>query len=299
MGIRAHLGSMTGRVPKTISILHDTYGSWRADRTIRLGAGLAYYGLFSLASVLTLSLGIVRVLGQRQEVEAYLRERLLDIFGEIGVEASEMLADKLAGSTGTQLGLIGLGSLLVTGSLFFVALEDALNQIWGMPVRVGIRSSIRRRLVAFLVLFGAALTLVASFAVQTSSSLIEALVPGEALGVSALASFVASVLSWLVLAGAVVLVFRFLPSADIPWRPAVISGVAASALLVVGTALIGMYLRRFGASSLSGAASSLLAVLVWIYYEAQILLAGAQLCKVLSRMRPAAVAGPDGQPLVR
>jgi membrane protein len=299
MGIRARLGAMTGRGPRTIGILHETYGSWRADRTIRLGAGLAYYGLFSLASVLTLSLGIVRVLGQRNDIEAYLGDRLGEIFGEIGVEASELLAGKLAGSTGTQLGLIGLGSLLVTGSLFFLALEDALNQIWGMPVRLGIRSSIRRRLVAFLVLFGAALTLVASFAVQTSSSLIEALVPGEVIGVSAVASLIASLLSWLVLAGAVILLFRFLPSADIPWRPAVISGVAASALLIVGTALIGMYLRRFGASSLSGAASSLLAVLVWIYYEAQILLAGAQLSKVLTRRRLATIAGPEGQLPVR
>ncbi len=286
---------MTGSGPTAVSVLFDTYASWRADRTIRLGAGLAYYGLFSLASVLTLTLGIVRVLGRRSDIDAYLSVRFEEMFGELGVEVSGLFAEKLSGSTGTQLGLIGFGSLLVTGSLFFIALEDALNQIWGMPVRVGIRSSVRRRLVAFLVLFGAALSLVVSFVIQTASSLIEALVPGEVIGVSALASFVASVLSWLVLAGAVVLLFRFLPSADVPWRPAAISGVVVSALLIVGTALIGRYLRRFGASSLSGAASSLLAILVWIYYEAQILLAGAQLCKVLTRMRPTAIAGPDGE----
>ena len=288
MSIAGRLRSITSLGPVAVRVVVDTYGSWRADRTIRLGAGLAYYGLFSLASVLTLSLGIVRLLGRRNDVDSYLAQRFEEIFGEIGAELSGMLAEQLSGGTGAQLGLIGLGSLLVTGSLFFLALEDALNQIWGMPVRVGIRSSIRRRLVAFLVLFGAALTLVVSLAVQTSSSLIEALLPGEALGVSALVSFVASSLSWLVLAGAVVLLFRFLPSADIPWRPAITSGVATSALLIVGTALIGAYLRRFGATSLSGAASSLLAVLFWIYYEAQILLAGAQLLKVLTERHPAA-----------
>ncbi|MDH4171876.1 MAG: YihY/virulence factor BrkB family protein [Acidimicrobiia bacterium] len=263
----------------------DTYGSWRGDRTIRLGAGLAYYGLFSLASVLTLSLGIVRVLGRRSEIELYLSERFENAFGQIGVEAAELITKQLDGTAGAQLGLIGLGSLLVTGSLFFLALEDALNQIWGVPVRLGFRSTIRRRLVAFLVLLLAALTLVASLAVQTVTSLFQALVPGSVVGFSALWSLVASLLSWSILAGALVLLFRFLPSAGIPWRPAIISGVVSAALLVVGTALVGHYLRTFGASSLSGAASSLLAVLVWIFYEAQILLAGAQLSKTLTGPR--------------
>jgi membrane protein len=289
MDIRARLESTTGRGPTAVRVVLDTYSSWRNDRTIRLGASLAYYGLFSLASVLTLSLGMIRLLGRRSRLDAYLAESLQGIFGADSVDVSTSIIDKLDRSAGTQLGLIGLGSLLVTGSLFFLALEDALNQIWGMPVRRGIRSSIRRRLVSFLVLLAAALTLVASATVQAMTSLFDWLVPGDVIDGTLLGSFITNVLSWCVLAGAVVLLFRFLPSAAVPWRPAIISGVATSALLIVGTALIGSYLRRFGASSLGGAASSVLAVLVWIYYEAQILLAGAQLSKVLAR-RPALLA---------
>lgn len=283
MALGSRPGSVTDR--RWIRIVLDTYGSWRNDRTIRLGAGLAYYGLFSLASVLTLSLGIIRLLGQRSEVEGYLSERFEDAFGDIGVEAAELITEQLDGSAGAQLGLIGLGSLLVTGSLFFLALEDALNQIWGVPVRSGIRSTIRRRLVAFLVLFAAALTLVASLTVQTVTSLLESFVPNSVVGFSAVSTLVTSLLSWSLLAGAVVLLFRFLPSAEVPWRPAIVSGVASAALLVIGTALVGRYLRTFGGSSLSGAASSVLAVLVWIFFEAQILLAGAQLSKVLTTSR--------------
>jgi membrane protein len=89
-----------------------------------------------------------------------------------------------------------------------------------------------------------------------------------------------------------VLLFRFLPPARVRWRPAIICGVATGALLVVGTALISWYLRSFGASSLTGAAAAVLGVLVWIYYEAQILLAGAQMCKILSATAPPA-ASPE------
>jgi membrane protein len=276
---------------RAIRALLETYGAWRDDRTIRLGAGLAYYGLFSLASVLTLSLGMVRVVTRRSETQAYLAERFEDAFGDIGVEVAQFIAEQLDGSGGVQLGLIGLGSLLVTGSLFFIALDDAFKQIWKVPVRTGIWSSVRRRAVGLLVLFAAALTLVASLVVYTVSGLLEAIVPGSLPGFSAVAELFASTLSWLVLAIALVMLFRFLPPARVGWRPAIICGVATGALLVVGTAMISWYLRTFGASSLTGAASAVLGVLVWIYYEAQILLAGAQMCKILSATAPV-----DGSP---
>ena len=277
---------------RAVRVLLATYGAWRDDRTIRLGAGLAYYGLFSLASVLTLSLGMVRVVTRRSETQAYLAERFEDAFGDIGAEVARFVAEQLDGSGGVQLGLIGLGSLLVTGSLFFIALDDAFKQIWNVPVRTGIWSTVRRRAVGLLVLFAAALTLVASLVVYTVSGLLEALVPGSLPRLSVIAELFASTLSWLVLAVALVLLFRFLPPARVRWRPAIICGVATGALLVVGTALISWYLRSFGASSLTGAAAAVLGVLVWIYYEAQILLAGAQMCKILSATAPPA-ASPE------
>ncbi len=281
MAVADRLRPTGERARLVLRIVMRTYDSWRKDRTIRLGAGLAYYGLFSLASVLTLSFGMLQFVTKRSDTEAWLTERFEELLGDSGVDLASMLAERLDGAVGTQLGLIGLGSLIVTGSLFFVALEDALNQIWGMPVRPGIRASIRRRLVAFVVLIATAATLIVSLTVQAVTSLLTAIVPGSAADSIAFNSLIASSLSWLLLAGAVCLLLRFLPSADVAWRAAMISGGVTSALLIVGTALIGWYLRTFAVSSVSGAASAVIAVLVWIYYEAQILLAGAQLSKVL------------------
>jgi membrane protein len=266
-----------------VDVLVSTYEEWRSDRTIRLGAGLAYYGLFSLSSVLAVALGAFRIIGRQASVEEAFTERFVELFGVSSEPSVGELFERLDGSTGTQLGLIGLGSLLVTGSLFFLALEDALHQIWGVPVRSGIRSSLQRRLVSLIVLLGAATTLVLSFTIQAATSLLERILPSLTGGTNALAALLTSVLSWSLLAAAITLLFHFLPSTDVPWRPAAIAAVITCGFLVVGTAVIGWYLRTIGASSLGGVASTPIAVLLWIYYEAQILLAGAQLNKVLVR----------------
>lgn len=270
-------------------VLLETYHAWRDGRTIRLGAALAFYGLFSLASVVAVTLWLVRVLFRSSDIEEFLTERLGEAFGEIGAQIGVSLSEGIE-TGGSGLGLVGIVSLLVTGSLFFVALEDALNQIWGEPVKAGLWWTVRRRLVALVVLLAAAATIVASVAVQAVTTVLERFVPGFLPGLSGLAALLASVATWTVLLLAIVLLFRFLPAARVGWREAIVAGVLTSALLVLGTAAIGWYLRTFGATSVTGAASAVFAVLLWIFYEAQILLAGAQLCAVLNRP-PAPPAG--------
>lgn len=266
-----------------------TYVAWRDDRTMRLGAGLAYYGLFSLASVLAVALGLLRVIGQSEAVEAVLVERATALAGPDAADAVASFLVELDGSAGTQLGLIGLASLLVTGSVFFLALEDALNQIWHVPVAAGIRSSLRRRLTSLVVLLASAATLVIALGAQSATAFLGALLPGAVGESTALGSLLTSVLGTAVLAAALSLLFRFLPAIDPGRRAAVSSAVPTAVVLVVGTALVGWYLRTIGAGSLGGVASVPLAVLFWIYAEAQILLVGAQLSKVLAR-RPAGAA---------
>lgn len=274
-----------------------TYAAWRDDRTIRLGAGLAYYGLFSLTSVLAVAFGLFRILGRSAAVGEALVERFEDLLGPEGAATATQLISQLDGAAGTQLGLIGLGSLLVTGSLFFLALEDALNQIWGVPVRHGIRTTVRRRLMSLLVLLGAVATLVAALAVQAVTAVFERLLPDATPMGDLLGTIMASGLGWAVLAGALALLFKYVPSIDEPWTPILVSAIVTSVFLVIGTSLIGWYLREFGASSIGGAVSTPIAVLLWIYYEAQILLAGAQLGKVLARtpVPRGEDAGDDGE----
>lgn len=268
-------------------IVERTYASWRNHRTIRLGAGLAYYGLFSLTSVVAVALGLLRIFGRSAAIEEALTARVVEAAGPSAATTVTSFFEQVDGDAGTSIGLIGVGSLLVTGSLFFLALEDAFHQIWDVPVRAGIRSSVRRRLISLAVLLGAATTIVVALAVQAAASLLERVLPGSAPGLQTISAVFASVMSWSVLVVALVLLFKYLPSVTVPWHPMIIAGLITSAFLVVGTSMIGWYLRTVGASSVGGVASTPIAILLWIYYEAQILLAGVQLSRVLAERRTA------------
>ncbi len=280
------------------SLLRDTYNSWREDRTIRLGAGLAYYGLFSLTSVIAMSIALIRLLGRSKLVEEAFADRLDEFVGEYD-EAADIIAsifDEFAGPSGTSIGLIGLGTLLVTGSLFFLALEDAVHQIFGVPVGAGLKYTVRRRAVSLLVLLGACLTIVLALAVQAASGLLELLVPDGTPASGVVSAVVASVLGWAVLVGALILLLRYLPSVEVRWRTALVAAATTGIFLVIGTSLIGWYLRTVGASSVGGAASTPIAVLLWIYYEAQILLAGVQLTHVMTERERVDDAGGTASP---
>ena len=282
----------SGIVTEVPAILTATYESWRDDRTMRLGAGIAYYGLFSLTSVVAVSIGLLRVVGRSETVEVAMTEQLQGLFGAEAAASVQAVFERVDGTAGSVVGLFGLGSLLVTGSLLFLALEDAMHQIWGVPVRVGLRSSMRRRLISLVVLMGASVTLVLSFAVQAAATLFEKVLPGSAPSLEAIGALMTNAVTWSLLAGAVALLFKYLPSVEVSWRIAILAAIVTAVFLVIGTALIGWYLRTVGANSLGGAASTPLAVLTWIYYEAQIVLAGVQLSKILQRRRTTGRTSP-------
>jgi membrane protein len=274
-----------GIVRTVWSIGTATYASWRDHRTIRLGAGLAYYGLFSLSSVLAVAVGLVQLVGHSTAVEEEISRRVVEVVGPQGAESVAAFFETIDGPSGTSVGLIGLGSLLVTGSLFFLALEDAFNQIWDVPVALGLATKVRRRLFSLLVLLATAVVLVVALAVQASSAILERLLPGTTPGLEAFASLLSSALGWLLLAASLALLLKYLPAVETPWRPVLVTAVVTGALIVIGTALVGWYLRTVGVSSVGGVASTPIMVLVWIYYEAQMLLVGAHLAKILTARR--------------
>jgi membrane protein len=261
----------------------ETYGEWRRHRTIRLGAGLAYYGLFAFVPLLAVSLSLAGLFFATEDVQSYLATRLADLIGGDAEVVGAALADLLDGfGSMLGLGLIGAASLLLTASLLVVALQDAFNTIWEQPVRSGIRNTVVRRLVAFAVVVGFGGVLVVSFSVNAVTGLIGRLVPDVAV-FEPLTELVGATASWLILIGVIALLFRYLTDVRIPWR-SVLTGAMVTALLVaIGTAAIGAYLRRYAATSLLGATGSIFLILLWIYYEAQIVLVGAEFTRVLAR----------------
>jgi membrane protein len=263
--------------------LGDTYGEWRDDRTIRLGAGLAYYGIFAIIPLLTLSIALAQVVFSQAQVEAALGNVLVSLFGS----EAEPLADaivKALDSTGAAVGvgLVGFVSLIVAASLLFVALEDALNVVWDVPFGHGVHNLVHRYGLAYLVVILSGSLLMAALVVQSAAGLAEQLVPGQMTLLESLADLITVLGSWVLGVAALALVFRVLPRAHVPWRAALTGAATTAALIALGTWALGEYLDRFGTSSLAGAAGAALLVAVWIYYTAQILLAGAVLTRVLT-----------------
>jgi membrane protein len=279
----------------------DTYEQWRDHRTIRLGAGIAYYGLFALVPLLALALAIAGLVISRGDVQAYLAEHLSEWLGIDADDIARALTDVLDGTgTLTGLGVVGAISLLLTASVLVIAVQDAFNTIWERPVRPGFRYTVMRRLVAFAVIAGAGVVVIASFVLNAVAGLIGRLVPGASF-VESLEELFGAATSWALTVGVVTLLFRVLTDAHVPWRAALVGGAATAAALALSTVLIGAYLQRYAASSLVGVTGSIFLVLLWIFFVGQIVLAGAELTRVLVLRRigvdarSVASAGGDGE----
>lgn len=272
-----------GAARGTWSVGHETYEQWRSHRTIRLGAGLAYYGLFAIVPLLAVALAVAGLVVSRSDVQSYLAEQFSAVLGVDADVVADAIAGALDGSgTLTGLGLVGAASLLLAASLLVVALQDAFNTIWERPVRSGIRQTVLRRLIAFAVVAGAGAVIVVSFALNAVTGLLSRLVPDVAI-VASLQELIGWAASWALAVGVIALLFRYLADVRVPWSSAFAGAAATAAVLAVGTVLVGAYLRRFASSSLVGATGSVFLMLLWIYYEAQFLLVGAEFTRVLAR----------------
>lgn len=277
-------------------LLVTTYGQWRSHRTVRLGAGVAYYSLFAVVPLLALAVAFAGIFVSSEEVEAYIADLVANIFGPDGSEFAATVAAELGGvGPSTGVGLIGLGSLVLAATLVVVALQDAFATIWEQPVRSGIKVSILRRLIAFSVVLACGAAIVLSFALNSVTSLLESVAP-DVRAVSSFTEVVGLAWAWALGIGAVALLFRYLSVVRIPWRAALIGGAVTALLIAVGTVAIGAYLRRFGSSSVAGATGAVLLALVWLYYEAQILLAGAEFTRVLAGGVTSPSTTPSGSP---
>jgi membrane protein len=264
-------------------VINATYASWREDRTLRLGAGLAYYALFTVVPFLALTAALAEQIFGLVDVAGYLADRLEQLGIVDAGDAGESIATELSRqSVSSSLGIIGVGSLLFASSLVFLALVDAINSIWAVPVRSGIGNSVRRRLISFLMVLVTGVVVIAALAVSAVSGAVERLVPGS----FEIAGTVSDLIGWAAsastLAVGLTLLFRYVGPVRAPWLSTALSAIATSFLMVIGAQAITWYLTTFGGSSLSGAFGAVLLMLSWVYYEAQILLGGVQLVKVLS-----------------
>jgi membrane protein len=267
-------------VEMTIRLLTTTAMKWWDDNPWRLSAALSYYTLFSLAPLLTLAVAGAAVVVDERVVQSELLRQLQDLIGEKGANAmTPMLYSAGHPVQGTVATLISVITLFIVSMGMFSELQDALNFIWRIPPRA--RSSallgvLRTRLFSFLLVIGTGFLLVAALILNVVMAAAGRFINKEMAEPQVLMMVIDIMGSPIVMAVLFTLMFKMLPEGHIAWQDVWIGGMATATLFRLGQWVIEIYLGGPAMTSMYGAASSLMAILVWVYYSALIFFLGAE-----------------------
>src|SRR5882762_8423416 len=268
-----------------IPLFKQTFNEWLEDKAPQLGAALAYYTVFSLAPLILLLLAIVGVLFRSDPSGAWTRitEQMGYFLDHSALEVVQQIAQKAAQPNKSAVAtIIGIALALFGASGVFGQLQDALNTVWGVKAKpgLGIRGFLRSRFLSFTMVGGVCFLLLVSLVIEGLlkgfSHYVQTHVPGGlTLALSIYLIFDAGIVV-LVFA----MIFKFLPDVKLRWSDVWVGSILTAILYVVGKWALGLYLGSGAASSAYGAASSLITLLLWIYYSSQILLFGAEFTQV-------------------
>jgi membrane protein len=266
-----------------IPLLKQTFKEWGEDKASRLAAALSYFAIFSIAPFLIIIIAVAGFIWGQDAVEGRV---IGEIGGIVGVEAAQMIQTMLAGvydpAQGIIATVISAVILIFAASGLFAQLQDSLNVIWEVQVRpdLGIKGVIRTRFLSFLLilLIGLLLVLflVLSAVISGFSDILGGLFPGAAIVITLVNLLLAFGVGTLLFA----MIYKILPDAEVQWGDVWLGAAFTALLFAIGIELIGLYMGHVAVASTYGAAGSLVVLLLWIFYTAQILFFGAEFTQV-------------------
>ena len=290
-------GSNSSFFANAFGLVKQTGQEFLQDKAPQLGAALAYYTVFSLAPLILVLLSLVGVIFRHdpagawnkitQQMSYFLDPSAVQIVQNIAQKASEPGKSTIATIIGVALALFGASGV-------FGQLQDALNTIWGVKAKPGggIWGFLRSRFLSFAMVGGICFLLLVSLTLESVlkgfSHYVQSMLPGGII----IAMTVYLVFDFAVIVLLFAIIFKFLPDVNIQWRDVWIGAVMTAVLFGVGKWALGFYLGSGTAGSAYGAASSLITLLLWVYYSSQILLFGAEFTQVYAE-RAGRAAKPD------
>jgi membrane protein len=267
-------------------LLKRTFLEWKDDKVSRLAAALAYYTVFSFAPLLVISLGVAGMLFGEEAARREVATQLTGLLGPSAAQILEITVDSAQRNerAGILATVIGLAVLLYGASGVFAALQDALNTIWEVRPKpnLGWAYTIRIRLFSFAMVLVIAFLLLVSLVISAGLAALGSYLGGESRDTmfwQAINFGTSLAVSTLLFAT----MYRFLPDVRIGWRDVWMGAAITAVLFSLGKLLIGLYIGRSSIASAYGAAGSLVALLVWVYYSAQIVFFGAEFTQVYAR----------------
>jgi membrane protein len=292
------------RLSKLWVIVKETGQGWDRDGVSSLAASLAYYTLLSLAPLVVIAIAIAGfVFG-----EDAARDRIAGELGHVvGSQAAQAIQEVVKRAQAPEAGIVstvvGVVVLFVGASGVFGELQTSMDRVWNVKPKPGrgFLGMLKDRFLSFTMVLGVAFLLLVSTILTAALAAVgrylgNALPGGEALW--QLVNLVFSLATTALLFG---LIFKIVPDIEIAWKDVWIGASVTSVLFTLGKFLIGFYLGKASVSSAYGAAGSLVVLVIWVYYSAQILLLGAEFTQAYadhwgSRVKPSEDAMPADAP---
>ncbi len=279
------------RVPpflnRTGQLLACAARNWSDDDGSTAGASLAFYCAFSLAPLLVILLMISSLVVEASTAYTQVETQLRGLFGpstsKILMEAVRS-AQETSGIVSTVISVV---TLLIGATTVLAALRSALARIWGVKPEAigGWKGWIRSRLLSFGFILTLGFLLLVSLTITTAISRLEQRLSGGEAAVVGIAAVLDTIASFAIVSLLFALIYRYMPARRTSWRAVLLGGAITALLFDIGRWGIGLYLSNSTQASAFGAAASFAALLLWLYYTAQIFLFGAELTACLAGVR--------------
>jgi membrane protein len=266
-------------------VARDTVAEWVKHNASSLGAALAFYTLFSIAPILVIAMAVAGAIFGPHVAESHVLDQMRGLLGEAGAAAMQSLL-----SSAHQSGLkgfaaaVGVVTLLVGATSVFGELQNTLDYIWKSPQKDGVAwwRILRSRILSIGLILGVGFLLMVSLLFSAALAALGAWLGTFMVRWSMVLPALDLVLSLGLITVLFATIYKYVPREEIAWGDVWIGGLVTACLFSVGKLLIGLYLGRSSLSSAYGAAGSVMVLLLWIYYSAQIFLLGAEFTHVFT-----------------
>jgi membrane protein len=268
-----------GFLKTLVKVFIDSFNSWLAHRGASKGAALAFYALFSLAPILVLTIAVAGLFFGATAAEGqiiYQIQNLVGLNGAVAIQAILVAArDPVGGKIAT---IVAIGLLLIGATSVFTELKGSLDELWGVrkselsPISILLRT----RLLSFGLVLVLTLLLLISLVVSALLNLFEQYVGNVMSSSAQLFTTLTSLVSFGVITCLFAVIYKMLPDEPLSWHDVAIGSMFTACLFTLGKYLIGLYIGNSAVASSFGAAGSVIAILLWVYYSAQIFFLGAE-----------------------
>jgi membrane protein len=272
---------------KILRLLKDSYKEFSQDDTFTLGAALSYYTVFSLAPILIIAIAVAGMIFGREAVTGQVYAQMKGFLGSQGADqVQEMIKAAYKPGQSTIATILAIAALIFGATTVFNQLQMSLNKIWEVkpkPKKSYIKY-IKNRFLSFGLILGVGFLLLVSLVLNAALVGLSGYLNQVIHGISAVVlNIIENVLSLGMATLLFAMIYKYLPDAKVRWRDVWIGSLFTALLFTLGKFLIGLYIGKTAVGSTYGAAGSIIVVLVWVNYSAQILFFGAEFTQVYAR----------------